>query len=575
MKSIQVQDLGRIRAIAQVLARNGFGHVLGRVDPELATAAEDPTTPSTPIARRLRKVLTELGPTFVKLGQVLSLRPDILPPDVLAEFQKLQYEVEPMSEADCRAVLHDELTAPMEEVFAEFDYRPIGAASIAQVHRAKLLTGEDVAVKLQRRGIEPVIRSDLHILYTLAGLIEGRIPIPGLYTPTAIVREFDEAIGRELDFLQELRSTRRMGEVLAGLDVIVPAVFPRWSTRRVMVMQLIEGVLLGNAFDDLDEVTRRRIAHALMDAAYRQVFDNGFFHGDPHPGNLLVTPEGRLAVLDFGVTGLLTGSMQEVILQTFTALVFRDADSLAQTIYRAGATTERLDLRAFRSALELKMVQYYGSSLDDLASRETLVDVFAMATRFKINLPAEFAILARALSLIEGNLRRLLPGVDIVEEVRPWAEKLVKRRFSPERLTQDMMGSFLRLQGPMRDLPIQIGQTLVDLDAGRLTIVTKDPDAALLRDEIRRATHRLSLAALTGTAGTGAVLYLDTPGAVFGLTTRDLIGTGLVVLALTGFFVLMLELYLPSAIDPAAWRRGAFRVWRFFSRRADPFDSGS
>ena len=566
MKSIHVQDLGRIRAIAQVLARNGFGQLLGRVDPELAVAAAD--APSTaPYARRLRKVLVELGPTFIKLGQVLSLRPDILPRDVLLEFQKLQHEVEPMNEADCRAVLAEELTAPMADVFAEFDFTPIGSASIAQVHRARLTSGEWVAVKLQRRGIEPIIRSDLHILYTIAGLVEGRLSIPGMYTPSAIVHEFDEAISRELDFLQEARATTRMATVVSGTPVRVPAVFPRWSTRRMMVMECIDGEPMSASFAALPLAQRRQLAHELMEATYLQVFDHGFFHGDPHPGNLVVTPDGHLVLLDFGVTGLLTGSMQETILQTFTAMVFRDADTLAQTIYRAGATSERIDLREFRAALERKMVEYYGASLDDLAQRDTLVEVVEMATRFRITLPAEFAVLSRALALVEGNLRRLLPDVDIVAEVRPWAEKLMKRRFSADRLGQDLVATLLRLQGPMRDLPTQLSQTLLDLDAGRLVVVTRDPEAGLLREELRRATRRLSLAALVGTAGTGAVLYLERPGAWFGVNARDLVGSSLVALALTAFAVLFLELYLPGALDPGRWRSLLWRVWQFFRGR--------
>ncbi|HMV67400.1 MAG TPA: AarF/UbiB family protein [Myxococcota bacterium] len=570
MKSIHVQDLGRIRSIAQVLARNGFGQLLGRVDPDLAASEPDGAS-TAPYARRLRRVLVELGPTFVKLGQVLSLRPDILPRDVMLEFQRLQHEVDPMSEEDCRAVLADELPLPLHEVFAAFDFTPIGAASIAQVHAAQLVTGERVAVKLQRRGIEPVIRSDIHILYTLASLVEGRLAIPGMYTPTAIVREFDEAMAKELDFIQEARATERMARVIAGTTAVVPAIHPRWTTRRVMVMDRIDGAPLAACFDALDVDQRRRIAHELMEVTYRQVFDHGFFHGDPHPGNLLVTRDGHLALLDFGVTGLLTGSMQETVLQTFTAMVFRDADSLAQTIYRAGATRDRIDLREFRAALERKMVEYYGASLDDLAQRDTLVEVVEMATRFRINLPAEFAVLSRALALVEGNLRRLLPDVDIVAEVRPWAERLVQRRFSPDRLGQDAVAALLRLQGPMRDLPSQVSQTLLDLEAGRLTLVTHDPDAAALREEIRRATRRLSLAALVGTAGTGAVLYLDAPGAWLGVNVRDVVGTSLVALALSAFAVLFLELYLPGALDPSRWRRFVWRVWQFF-RRGSPLD---
>jgi ubiquinone biosynthesis protein len=547
MRTISVQDLGRVRTLAQVFAKHGFGHVLGRVDGLDLQPADDAPAPTTPLARRLRNMLVELGPTFVKLGQVLSLRPDILPGPILAEFQKLQHEVEPMPLADVLAALAESLGRPVDEVFASFDPVPLGAASIAQVHAATLIDGRQVAVKVQRRGIEPVIGSDLHILYTLAGLVEGRVALPGLHTPTAIVREFDAAIHRELDFVQEADAMARMARQLDGA-VIIPDVLRELCSRRVLVMQRIDGAPLSASFDRLDLPTRRRLAHQLMEITYQQVFEHGFFHGDPHPGNLLVTPSGQLALLDFGVTGLLTGSMQDLILQTFTAMVFRDADTLALTIYRAGATRERIDLREFRSSLERKMVEYHGASLDDLASRDTLVEVVEMATRFNINLPAEFAVLSRALALIEGNIRRLLPDIDIVAEVRPYAERLVKR-----------------LQGQLGDLPTQVSQTLLDLDAGRLTIVTRDPDAALLRETLRIAAIRVSLAVTVGTAGIGAVLWL--PHGAGDSALRDAVGWTMLLLSSTSLVWLVLHLYLPGTLDAGAWRRAAWQTWTFFRRR--------
>jgi ubiquinone biosynthesis protein len=566
MKSIHVQDLGRIREIVAVLVRYGFGQVFGLLTRELDLPEAEAVPSTAPYARRARQALMELGPTFVKLGQVLSLRPDILPRELLIELQKLQQEVDPMGEADVRAVLAEELTAPFDEVFTSFDFTPLGAASIAQVHAATLTTGQQVAVKLQRRGIEPVIRSDLHILYTLAQLLEGRVSIPGIYTPTAIIQEFDAAIHRELDFLQERDATRRMAEVLAETDVIVPEVYPRWSTRRVMMMQRIDGQPLAHVADTLDLESRRRLAHQLMDATYRQVFDAGFFHGDPHPGNLFVTPQGVLVYLDFGITGRLTASMQDTILATFTAMVFRDPDTLAMTIYRAGATSERIDLREFRTALERKMLEYYGATLDDLAQRDTLVEVVEMATRFKINLPAEFAILARALTLVEGNLRRLLPDVDIVAEVRPYADRLMRRRFAPERLAHELGSLLLRVQAQARELPTQASQALLDLEAGRLTVLARDPEADALRHTLQLAGMRISLAVVAGTAAISAAIVFADPLLTTGsYSLRAWLGFGWLAVSGAALFGLMTQAVFGAGGPLRPLRRLLWRTWRFFS----------
>src|SRR5688572_26490116 len=214
-KSIAVNDLPRINEISLVLAKNGFGHLLNLVG--IAAVLPPGTDKATtgPFSRRARQVLVDLGPTFVKLGQVLSVRPDILPRDVLTEFESLQDRVPPMTEDDVRAVVEHELQLPMEQVFEHFDPVPLGSASIAQVHRARLVGGQEVAVKLQRRGIGRTIQSDVSILYSLATLAEGRIALPGLHTPRAIVREFDTAINQELDFLQEMRSAERMASHLS------------------------------------------------------------------------------------------------------------------------------------------------------------------------------------------------------------------------------------------------------------------------------------------------------------------------------------------------------------------------
>ncbi len=570
-KSMQLQDLGRVQEIARVLAANGFGHLLHLVGlvAEVAPANEEVET--APWARRLRQALTQLGPTFVKLGQVLSVRPDILPEDVLVEFQSLQDRVSPIEPSEVLKVLAEELGQPIEDIFEDFDPNPLGSASIAQVHRARLIGGQEVAIKLQRPHIERTIRSDLHILYSLAQLLEGRITLPGVFTPTAIIREFDLAITRELDFNQEFGAAEKMGKhFINDKELVIPKVFPRWSTRRLMVMELIHGVPMSAKFIGKATDETRALAHKLMNALYRQTFDHGFFHGDPHPGNILVMDDGRIAFLDFGVTGTLTGAMQDTIITAFTSLVFRDAEALSMCIYRAGATKGRVDLRALRAEIERLMSKYYGASLDDLANPTTLIEVVQIATKFRIDLPAEFAILARTVALVEGQIRNLLPGVDIVEEVRPYATKLMSQRFSPDRVAHDVARAAVQIQGHFRDLPTQVNQLLLDLEGGRVTFVTRDPDAGKLRDELRMGVLRLSLAMLASTVTLGALLFLAAwSPAPFGIPLFGLLGASLTFAGAGLFGVLGVHVLFARFFDLDMWRRRFLSVLRFFSWRRE------
>ncbi len=572
-KTIQVNDLPRINEISLVLARNGFGHLLNLIGiaAVLPPGADKATGP---FARRLRQVLIDLGPTFIKLGQVLAVRPDILPQDVMDEFESLQDRVPPMPVEDVQWVIEHELQRRVDEVFESIDPEPLGSASIAQVHRAVLLSGQEVALKLQRRGIERTIRSDISILYSLATLAEGRLVLPGLHTPRAIVREFDVAISRELDFLQELQSAERMASHLDGLDlnVGVPRMYPEWSTQRLLVMELVEGEPLKQVLQHLQPNGERaqRLAHGIMEATYRQAFDFGFFHGDPHPGNLMVTPDDRLVYLDFGVTGTLTGAMQDTIVSTFTSMVFRDAETLALTIYRAGATRGRVDLKAFTEELERKMQQYYGASLDDLAQAATFMEVVEMCTRFEISLPAEFAVLSRTITLVEGSIRRMMPGIDIVDEVKPYAQRLMTRRFSPERVAHDAARMMIQLQGHFRDLPTQVNQTLMDLEGGNITIVARDPDAARLREEIRNAVLRLSMAAAASTVTMGSALFLAAwSPAPFGIPIFGLVGAVFLLVGLSLFGALGIHVFFARFLSILYWQRLLISVLRFLRWRRD------
>lgn len=559
MAQISVRDLPRIRDVGLVLAQHGFGELARLAGVETRTSASE-----APVAMRVRLALADLGTTFIKLGQVMSVRPDILPEEFLVELAHLQDNAPQVEAAQIRATIEEELHAPIEELFLEFSDVPVASASIAQVHLARLRTGEEVAVKVQRPGIEKTLRSDLHILYTLARLAEGQLSFPGLYTPVEIVQEFETAITAELDFLQEARALERFRanhREVAG--VVAPRLHRELCSRRVMVMERMNGEKL-NAVPGGSERGKAAMRR-LIESWYLQLFEHGFFHGDPHPGNLMVMPGGEICFLDFGLTGTLSGEMQDLVVAVFTGLVFRDAETVATAILRAGATSDRVDVRSLRAEIQRLMNKYQGATLSDLGQKSSLTEFIDVASRFRIRLPREFAVLARATSIIDGIARRLLPDEDIVAEVRPLAQRLVAHRFGPERLGADAFRAIQQAQAAFRDLPTQTNQLLLDLERGRVVITTRDPEAEELRVEIRHAAIRISLAlCAVALAISGAVLIAPWSPEPWGIPLLALAGMFVSMLALALFFGLVVHWLFATRFHPREWRRRLVAVVRFF-----------
>jgi ubiquinone biosynthesis protein len=515
-----------------------------------------------PLPRRIRMALAELGPTFIKLGQVLSVRPDILPAAVVAELATLQDAAPQVPFEAIRVQVERELAGTLEERFASFDEVPVASASIAQVHFAVLGDGREVAVKVQRPGIEPILTSDLHILTTLARLLEGQGGF-GAWTPVAIVQEFERALAGELDFLQEAAASERFRSNHAKTAGIrAPAVLRELSSKRVLVMERVNGKRLNDVEggSELGVAVMRKI----IESWYLQLFEHGFFHGDPHPGNMMVLEDGTLVFIDFGLTGVLTGEMQEVLTSVFTGLAFKDAEAVALAIYRAGATSERVDLKAFRGEIERMMAKYEGASLSKLSQRGSLTEFVEVAARYRILLPREYAILARATSIVDGIGKRLLPNADIVEEVRPYAQRLITQRFGPERLGVDAIRALQHAQVAFRDLPTQTNQLLLDLERGRIVITTKDPDAEALRRDLRHAASRLGLGlAATGLVVASSILFAAWNPQVLGVPVVGVAATLTFLGAIAVFMVLGAHLALARG-SLSLWRKNSMAVFRFF-----------
>ena len=489
MPHVDVRDLGRVREISKVLARHGFGSALQAIGLSSGPVEED----GRPWAVRARNVLVDLGPTFVKLGQVLSVRPDLVPPELIAELQKLQDQVPPAPWEEVLELIEDELHAELGTRFTDFAPVPDASASIAQVHRATLTDGREVAVKVQRPGIKATLKSDLHILTSLAHLAEGTIEVPGLYTPVAIVQEFEQALRSELDFLTEADHCERFRALIADDPrLAAPVVHRGLSTSRLLVMERLEGVPLSTIGPD--DPRADSLVQTLIEATFSQVFDHGFFHGDPHPGNLFVLDDGRLAWLDFGLCGTLTRQMQDTLIACFTSMIFEDAETLAFTVYQAGGTDGRVDLRAFRAEIERLMAKYHGASLAELGDRASLIEFVSVAAQYRIRLRPEFAVLARASSLVDGIVRTLVPNDDIIERLRPQAMRLAAERMQPERVAADLLKLAAQTRGGLRELPTHLNQLMTDLQSGTLEIRTRDPESEVLRDALRDGVLRVTLA---------------------------------------------------------------------------------
>ena len=471
------QDLNRLRQIAASMAKHGFGaylertrlrDVLGRDAPEAEGDALPP--PDRTTASRFRQLLAELGPTFIKLGQLLSTRPDVLPSHWIEELEALQDACPPLALAEVRAEIERGLGRPVEEVFASLDEAPLASASIAQVHRAVTHGGEPVVVKVQRPNIRDQIDSDLALLHYLARLLEAVIEETGVYTPTGVIEEFDRTVHEELDFSNEARNARAMRDAAEGRDfIVIPRVHGPLSCATVLTLDYVAGT-------KISEVTAEgghdveKVARNVIEASFRQLFEDGLFHGDPHPGNILVLNDDRIALIDFGLVGRLTRAQQEALVTLIVAVALRDPDTVARILNRIGVPESHTPIAEFREDIRGILDRYLGLKLEDIRTATLLRDLLDLALRHRIRIPKEYAVLAKASITIEGIIRRLYPKLDILQVGLPYAKELLLSRFNPSDASGALMKSLLKLQGLAEDVPSQLSQILVDIEGGKFRV---------------------------------------------------------------------------------------------------------
>jgi ubiquinone biosynthesis protein len=527
---VNLQDLNRLRQIATLAARYGFADLLDRAGVFRLLGRRDPVEPApearaASAARRFRRLLDELGPTFVKLGQVLSTRADLLPAEFIAELRLLQDSATPIPLEAVRAQIAAGLGRAPEEAFASIEPEPLAAASIAQVHRARTRNGEAVAVKVQRPGIAAQVGSDLRVLRSLARLLEAVVEETGISSPVGIVEEFDRAIHEELDFVHEAENVRAFQKTHAERPAIrIPAVYEELSSSTVLTLEYLEGVRLLDA--DLDPERRSALARTVLDVSFRQLFVDGLFHGDPHPGNFLLLPGDVIALLDFGLVGRLTRQMRETLVLLCVAVALKDADSVARLLYRMGAPDARASLSAFRNDVDALLSRHLPRTLGEVDARNLLVDLLDLAVRYRVRVPRDYALLSRAAVAVEGILRQLQPELDILAVALPYAKELLAGRYQMGELQGGLMRAVLRFQGLASDLPVQLSQILLDLETGRFSVHVRSGELERVNTNLRAA----AVIAFLGLCACGFIVgafisFAQVPWTVRGYPVLGILGT--------------------------------------------------
>lgn len=546
------KNLQRLREIASVIVKYGFGDLVARLEIEntlelglslLRFRRQRRELVRYTTEERIRMAFEELGPTFVKLGQILATRPDLIPMSLIVELRKLQDAVPPFGSEAARKQIESALGRPIAELFADFDDTPIAAASIAQVHRARLFSGEEVAVKVRRPGLEQVIGTDLEILRGLASLLEENAPELRAYAPSEIVEEFARAITLEVDLSNEASNMQRFARNFAGDPrVHVPTLYPSHSTPAVLTMEFVRGIKAKDiAGLDAAGIDRKKLAAGGVEFCLRQVFDHGFFHADPHPGNLFVLPGEVIAPIDMGMMGVLEPEMVDALLELLVGILLRDAEKIAQLFARLDLIDDRVDRVRLRRDIAALLERYASLPIGEVDVAALIGSLFEVLQRHRVRVPPELLLMGKALATVDGMARDLDPTLDPIEAVRPYVLKTWLRRLAdPRFLARDWIRAAHNIAETVTTLPGDLRAIARDLRRGELRIATRHEGLeALVREQARSANRSLLAVLIGATTLASSVLIASGSGALLGpLPITAWLGIAGLALAGSGFWLL-------------------------------------
>ncbi len=533
------RHLNRYRQILAVLLKYGFEDLVVRLninqyiefgrrvirrEPEAAAPRLERLTR----AERVRLILEELGPTFIKFGQILATRPDLIPMEFIAEFSRLQDEVPAFSEAEVRRVLMHELGETPEEIFAFFDPVPVAAASVAQVHRATLHEGDQVAVKVQRPGIARTIEIDLEIMLHLATLAERHVEELALHRPVRIVEEFARTLEREIDFGVEASNMVRMSRLfLDDRTVYIPAVYHDYSSSRVLTCEYVSGIKISDiAAIEAAGLDRSLITRRGADLVLKQVFVHGFFHADPHPGNLFVLPDNVICMLDFGMTGTIDRQTREDFVDLVDAVVHRHESRATRVLLKVTEWDQEPDRRSLERDVADFIGQHLYKPLKEIELGHLINRLLELASQHRLRIPPPIFLMMKAVSAVESVARRLDPEFDIFESARPFIVDVKTARYTPSRITGDLLNIGSALMQFSHQFPRDLLE-LARLARQEKLVLRVEPigvDRILANHD--QTSNRVAFAVIIASLliGSALIVISKTPPLVYGISAIGLVG---------------------------------------------------
>ena len=547
----KIHNIQRLRQILQVLVKYGFGYIVDRLRIEQniigrrlvkLKSIKKLDVFNQPAPVRARKVLEELGPTFIKLGQILSTRPDLIPLEFCKEFEKLQDEAPAIEYEKVKAQIENEFKQPIDKIFNNFSSQPVAAASLAQVHLAELKTGEKVVVKVQRPDIRRMITADLEILYGLAKLAEKHIKESRVYDPVGVVEEFKKTILKEIDFNVEANNIERFRRNFKDDDIVyVPEVFRDLSTAKILTIERIEGIKVSD-IEKIEEsgLDRKQIAINGANAVLKQIFIHGFFHADPHPGNIFVLDNNRIAFVDYGMVGRLDEETKVQFANLLTAVVERDVSEMIESLIAVGVV-EEVDVKKLGSDLTDLMDRYYGISLKELEMGQFLMDTINVVSQNKIKIPPSLFLLSKALITIEGVGRKLDPEFNVAIHIKPFVRKLVREKYSPKRIAKELRRFAKELYVFASSFPKDLSLIFNKIKKGNLKVEFEHKGLENLISQMDKVSNRIAFSVIIAALIIGSSIIMQ--------TNKGPLFLGFPVLGIFGFLIAgILGLWLVIAI---------------------------
>ncbi|ALC17463.1 2-octaprenylphenol hydroxylase [Desulfuromonas soudanensis] len=532
-----IRSIRRYRDILGILIKYGFGHVieqlninyyleLGRRIVTLGSAPKEIERLTQPV--RLRLALEELGPTFIKFGQILSTRPDVIPREYADEFGKLQDTVPSGPLPEILAQLERELGYPAHELFAEFSPLPIAAASIAQVHRGRLHSGEEVVIKIRRPGIEKVVETDLDILMGLAYLIEKHIATEEIYDPIGIVKEFRRTLHREMDFIREGHTIDRFSANFADDPTVhIPRVYWDYTGETVLAMELVEGIKITDLPRLLEAgLDPQTIARNGANAILKQVLIHGFFHGDPHPGNIFILEGNRVCFLDFGMVGRIDENLKFQLVDLLMAILQRDVEKVITLLLYSGDLTDEIDTRNLRRDLSEFIDDYYEIPLQEINAGRMLTEFIEILSCYRIKFPSDLMLLAKALVTIEGIGRQLDPEFNMISHLKPFMETLLSDRVTPASISREMVRTVQAYGALAKNLPRDLKEFINRVNRNKFKIDLEHRGLDRLITDLDKSSNRLSFSLLIAALIVGSSLIMQTEKGplIFGFPVLGFLG---------------------------------------------------